>query len=331
VFRPTRRGILAGSAAAAVAALLLGTTAACGDGGNGDTAAPAAAGPRSVQHDLGTTEVPAQPKRIVSLSVTLTGHLLALDASVVASQVAPGPFSDKAGFFMQYAAKAAEKKVEVAYSGTEVDLEKVVGFKPDLIIGAASGADSSAKMYEQIKAIAPTLIYRYDNISWQDLTKKIGEAIGRGEQATTLLADFDAKVAAAKSAITVPAQEVAPIRDTNTDVVFFTAKSAQGQLMTALGLRVRDVPANLRKGVGTEGAREDIITVAAENLPPALGDASLMFVGHTAPQIAAAQAKPLWTSLPAVSGKRVYDLGLESFRMDYFSALKTLERLQAAF
>jgi iron complex transport system substrate-binding protein len=329
VFRPTRRGVLVGPAAVLAATLLLATMSACGNDDAGDT--PAAAGSRTVQHDAGSTEVPAQPKRIVSLSVTLTGHLLALDAPVVASQVAPGPFSDKTGFFTQYAAKAAEKKVEVAYSGTEVDLEKVLGFTPDLIIGSASGADSTAKMYDQIKAIAPTIIFRYDNISWQDLTKKLATAIGRDEQATKLLADFDAKVTATKSAIKVPAQEVAPIRDNNTDIVFFTAKSAQGQLLTSLGLTVRDVPANLRKGVGNEGARDDIVSVAAENLPPALGEASLFFVGHSAAQIQAAQAKPLWTTLPAVAGKRVYDLGLESFRMDYFSATTTLDRVKAAF
>ena len=323
-----RRAALAGLAAA----LALGALAACGDDkADGSDNAAAQAGPRTVTHDAGTTEVKGTPKRIVSLSVTLTGHLLALDAPVVASQVSPGPFSDKTGFFLQYADKAAEKKVEVAYSGTEVNLEKILGFTPDLIIGSASGADSTVKMYDQLKGIAPTLIYRYDNLSWQDLTKKLGDAIGLADKATKLLADFDAKVAKVKSTIKVPATEVAAVRDNNTEIVFFTAKSAQGQLLASLGLKVRDVPANLRKGTGAEGARDDIVTVAQENLPPALGDASLLFVGHTPQQITGIQAKPLWTALPAVSTKRAYDLGLESFRLDYFSATKTVDKLGTIF
>jgi ABC-type Fe2+-enterobactin transport system substrate-binding protein len=322
-----RRAVLAGLAVT----LVLGASAACGDDKADDSAAAAQGGPRTVTHDAGTTEVTGTPKRIVSLSVTLTGHLLALDAPVIASQVSPGPFSDRTGFFLQYAEKAAEKKVEVAYSGTEVNLEKILGFKPDLIIGSASGADSTVKLYDQLKGIAPTLVYRYDNLSWQDLTRKLGDAIGLADRATKLLSDFDAKVATVKAKIKVPATEVAAVRDNNTEIVVFTPRSAQGQLLASLGLRVHDVPANLRKGTGAEGARDDIVTVAQENLPPGLGDASLLFVGHTAQQITGIQAKPLWAALPAVSTKRAYDLGLESFRLDWFSATKTVEKLGTVF
>ncbi|RZS40847.1 hypothetical protein EV193_103161 [Herbihabitans rhizosphaerae] len=70
--------------AAAVALAVAATGAAC----SSDTSDAQTSGEvRSVTHDHGTTDnVPAKPKRIVSVSVTLTGHLLALDAPAVATR-----------------------------------------------------------------------------------------------------------------------------------------------------------------------------------------------------------------------------------------------------
>ena len=319
-----------GAGLVVLAALVATMTAACGtdsDGG-GDAAA---GGVRSVTHDAGTTaNVPASPKRIVSLSVTLTGHLLALRAPVVATQAAPGPFSDPTGFFLQWAEVAKQRNVAVVYAGSELNLEKVIAAKPDLIIGSASGGDSTVKAYDQLKAIAPTLMFRYDNVSWQDLTRKIGTAVGQADDVTRLLDDFTAKVAATRTKVKVPTQPVAPLRNNGTEIVVFTKDSAQGQLLTSLGFAVRVVPDNL-KGAGPEGGnRADVVTIAQENLGPALGDSSIMFVGHNQDQIAKTQTAPLWAGLPAVTGKRVYDLGLDSFRMDYFSATAVLQRLERA-
>lgn len=317
------------SVIAALAAVL--SLSACGSGGPAESSAEGG-DVRSVVHDSGTTDnVPAKPKRIVSLSVTLTGHLLALDAPVVATQAAPGPFSDETGFFLQWAEIAKERNVEVAYTGGEVDPEKVLAAKPDLIIGAASGADGAAKFYDQLKGIAPTLIYRYDNIPWQDLTRKLGDATGLADNAEKVLGDFDAKVGAAKEKLQPPAQDVALLRHNGTQVATFTRESAQGQLLGALGLNVHVVPEEV-KGEGPEGGdRNDVVTVAQENLGPAFGDSSLFFVGHTPEQIAKTEGEPLWSSLPAVADKRVYDLGLDSFRMDYFSASSVVDKVEKVF
>jgi iron complex transport system substrate-binding protein len=322
--RSLRRAVLASTAAMCVAA-----TGACADdkpAGNAPSTTT-----RVVAHDAGSTEVPTAPKRIVSLSVSLTGHLLALEAPVVATQASPGPFSDPTGFFLQWADVAKQRNVEVAYAGTQPDLEKVVALKPDLIIGSATGADSTATFYKQLSEIAPTLIFRYDNLSWADLTRKLGDALGLQDKAGAVLSEFDGRVTRVKGAIKPPAQEVAPLRDGETQVVIFTDKSAQGLLLASLGFKVRAVPANLASGTGNEGARDDIVTVALENLGPALGDSSIFFVGHRAADITAAQARPLWSGLPAVRDKRAYDLGVDSFRLDLFSATAILDRLEQQF
>ncbi|NUT42695.1 MAG: Fe2+-enterobactin ABC transporter substrate-binding protein [Thermoactinospora sp.] len=314
------RAVLAALVAAAV-------LTACGSaqetaGASGET--------RAVQHDAGTTQVPVSPKRIVSMSVTMTGHLLAVEAPVVASQATPpSPMTDAGGFFKQWGQVASQRGVQVLYQGFEANLEKVVEFKPDLIVGSASGQDSSAKIFDQLKAIAPTVLYRYDNTTWQDLTTRLGQALGLEANASKAIAAYDQKVAQVKSAVQTGGKDAVVVRDNNTDIPVFTAESAQGALLTSLGFTLHAIDPSLAAASSKEGGnRKDIVNVAQENVVKAFGDSSVFFAGHSAEQISATQAKPLWKDLPAVADKRVYDLGLEAFRIDYFSASAILDRIQ---
>ncbi|MEV7013862.1 Fe2+-enterobactin ABC transporter substrate-binding protein [Streptosporangium sp. NPDC051022] len=330
-----------------VAAFCLAALTACGSGAASQEAsqeASPAASPaasregaaqeqtRVVQHDAGSSTVPASPKRIVSVSVTLTGHLLALDAPVVASQATPpSPIVDGNGFFTQWADVAVKRGVQVAYQGFEPALEKVAALKPDLIVGSGSGADDSSKVYDQLSKIAPTLIYRYDQLSWQELTAKLGTALGL--DASKVVGTYDARVAEVKAKIKPPAQEAVLLRVNPTEIPIFTPVSAQGRLLASLGLKVRELPAGMEGGAVQDegGARSDIVPIATENITRAIGDGSLFFVSHEPAEIEATQAKPLWKDLPAVKDKRVYDLGLDSFRLDYFSATNIVDRLEKQF
>jgi ABC-type Fe2+-enterobactin transport system substrate-binding protein len=320
----------------AVALMAVLGPAACASGAGSAEKAEAAGAKsetRSVQHELGTAEIPLAPKRIVSVSVSMTGHLLALDAPVVASQAtAPGPFTDGNGFFKQWADVAAQRGVQVVYQGFEADIEKVIAAKPDLIVGSASGADSTAKVYERLKGIAPTVLFRHDNLTWQELMTKLGGALGLEENAGKVLAAYDRRVAEVKGKIKTPEQEVVVFRDNNTDIPVFTAESAQGGLLASLGFTIHPVEAALAAESTKEGGgRKDIVNLAQENVVRAFGDSSIFFAGHSPEQIAATQAKPLWKDLAAVRDKRVHDLGLDAFRIDYYSASNIIDRLEQQF
>ncbi|GAA2205995.1 Fe2+-enterobactin ABC transporter substrate-binding protein [Nonomuraea monospora] len=320
---------------AGLAALLAAVSlAACGSGDDPAAGTSAQAGPaRTVQHEAGTTEVPATPKRIVSTSVTMTGHLLALGAPVVSSQATPpGPITDANGFFKQWSDAATKAGVTVLYQGYEADIEKVIAAKPDLIVGSASGADSTAKVYDQLKAVAPTILFRHDNVTWQELSTKLGQALGLEANAAKLVADYDQRVTEVKNKIKLPAEDAVVLRDNNTDIPVFTEASAQGGLLTALGFKLHPVDAALAAESSKEGGgRKDIVNISQENVIKAFGDSSIFFAGHSPQQIAATEAKALWKDLPAVTGKRVYDLGLDSFRIDYYSATNILGRIEQQF
>ncbi|GGS45955.1 ferrienterobactin-binding periplasmic protein [Planobispora rosea] len=320
----------------AAAVLVVG---ACGSGTDSagtksaDAGAEGAAQTRSVQHDAGTAEVPVAPRRVVSVSVTLTGHLLALEAPLVASQATPpSAITDGNGFFSQWADVAKQRGVQVVYQGFEADIEKVIAAKPDLIIGSASGADSTLKVYDRLKAVAPTVLFRHDNLSWQELMTKLGGALGLEENAKKVVAAYDQRVAEVKGKIGKPEHDAVLLRDNNTDIPVFTDASAQGALLTSLGFTLHPIDAAFAAEDNREGGtRKDIVSVSQENVVKAFGDSSLFFVSHSADEITSTQAKPLWKDLSAVADKRVYDLGLDSFRIDYYSASNIIDRIEKQF
>ena len=123
----TRSLVRYGSALVAAAALAL---TACGGSSTedaGSSASPSteqsssASFPLTFENADGTTtEIPAQPERIVSTAVTLTGGLLSFDAPVIASGAAAN-----GKFFAQWADVATQHGVETLWSAGSVDLEQL--------------------------------------------------------------------------------------------------------------------------------------------------------------------------------------------------------------
>jgi iron complex transport system substrate-binding protein len=97
-----------------IGAAIAMAVAGCGGDDGGDAAPKTTADtpsfPRTVEHEGGTTEIPAAPQRVVSASVSLTGNLLAIDAPLVASGATQpnSPVGDEQGFFRQWGEVAAD-------------------------------------------------------------------------------------------------------------------------------------------------------------------------------------------------------------------------------
>ena len=199
------------STSASTAAGSAGASGAASAGASGaaSSEAPAkATWPVTIKGDDGVdVEIKAEPKSIVSTSVTLTGSLLALDAPVVASTPAKkkDEKTDDNGFFTQWSKQATDKGVK-AIDGTEDNLaQTVAGSNPDLIIVAKTGQDSAAKVVESLRQLeVPVLVIDYGSHSWQDVTKTLGQATGRQAKADAVVKDYTTKAEKAKSAISVP-------------------------------------------------------------------------------------------------------------------------------
>ncbi len=136
---------------------------------------------------------------------------------------------------------------------------------PDLILISATGGDSALALYDQLSAIAPTLIINYDDKSWQELLTQLGTITGQETQAAERIAAFDKQLAKVKQQMKLPPQPVNAIVYTAAahTANLWTTDSAQGKLLHQLGFTLADVPAGLHTSK-SQGKRHDIIQLGVK-------------------------------------------------------------------
>ena len=148
----------------------------------------------TVKDMKGSVDIPANPQRIVDVA-GLSDELIILGVPFIASAntnmfdgvTVPAYLQD---YF-------TENKVEIVgnYSGAagDLNLEKIAELKPDLIIMNIR----HDKVYDQLKAIAPTLMIDDDInfVNWRGRFQQLGEWFGKQEKADEWLKAYDARAA----------------------------------------------------------------------------------------------------------------------------------------
>jgi ABC-type Fe2+-enterobactin transport system substrate-binding protein len=280
-----------------------------------------------------------QPEKIVSTAVTLTGSLLAIDAPVTASgaTMPNSPVADDQGFFTQWSDVAKEKDVKALYQG-DPDVEKVLAEEPDLILVSKTGQDSANAIYDQLSDIAPTVVVDYGDKDWQEVTTKLGEITGHEDEAKKVNDEFDTRTEEVKSGIDAPKQPVTGMvfnakakgGGSGASANIWTPESAQGKLLEEVGLTLAEVPEGTTSQ-GEMGKRSDIYEVTGENLSKAVTGKSVFLFNADEKTAAAYKKNKLVASTPAVKNDAVFAMGLDSFRLDYYSATNVLDRIEDEF
>ena len=308
-----------GSTSTSTAAGSAGASGAASAGASGAASAGASAEatwPVTIKGDDGVdVEIKAEPKSIVSTSVTLTGSLLAIDAPVVASTPAKkkDEKTDDNGFFTQWSKQATDKGVK-AIDGTEDNLaQTVAGDNPDLIIVAKTGQDSAVKVVESLRQLeVPVLVIDYGSHSWQDVTKTLGQATGRQAKADSVVKDYTTKAEKAKGANA------------------FTEEAPQVQLLKDLGFTIATVPDSV-KGDQSMGDRKDIVQLSPENVQAGLTGENWVVIAADETAKNAVTTNETFSSAAPVTGGKVQYMPPSSFRLDYYSALEMLDAVQKAY
>lgn len=183
------RGRLVAGVLAAAAVLLAG----CGGGGGPE---PAAAGggsfPVTVTHGQGSVTIPAAPRRVVVLGVADTQIAAALGAPIVGATKNPAdPDGAWPGVSPQVPAQVR------TLDPLAPNLEAIAALRPDLILMTSAQPAFSAA-YQQISAIAPTISFRTALLqdSGEDLTRMIGQALGRDAEAASMIGRAQEQLAA---------------------------------------------------------------------------------------------------------------------------------------
>jgi iron complex transport system substrate-binding protein len=187
-----RRGFLRAGATAGL--LAFATPAACSSH-KPPTAAAGGNGPVTITHVFGETTIPEPPKRVVSAGFTGQDDLLALGVVPVAvtNWFGDQPF----GVWPWALSKVGNAKPVVLNLDNGIQVQKIAGLKPDLIVATDAGLDQDT--YQKLSAIAPTLA-QSDGYAffepWKDQATAIGQAVFQPGQITSLISGVDKGFAA---------------------------------------------------------------------------------------------------------------------------------------
>lgn len=145
---------------------------------------------RVITHAMGETKIEGNPTRIVVLSNEGTEALLALGIKPV------GAVKSWTGDPWYDHIKADMEGVTVVGEESQPNIELIASLKPDLIIGNKLRQE---KVYDQLKAIAPTVFSETLRGAWQSNFMLYADAIGKKADGEKIIADYDNRAADFKS------------------------------------------------------------------------------------------------------------------------------------
>ncbi|OZD00940.1 iron-siderophore ABC transporter substrate-binding protein [Rhodococcus sp. 06-235-1A] len=150
--------------------------------------------PRTVGHFGGSTEIPAEPKKIV---VIATGQLdAALTLGVVPTGVAYGDGAELVPDYISFSfPQYADQMTQFVNVGNrqDVDIEAIAAIEPDLILANKTGSED---IYSTLSTIAPTVLTEGTGVNWKQDFLLLADALGRTEQAQTFVDTFTSDAAA---------------------------------------------------------------------------------------------------------------------------------------
>ncbi|EJV89634.1 ABC transporter substrate-binding protein [Bacillus cereus] len=183
----------------------------------------------TVEHAMGKTEVPANPKRVVILTNEGTEALLELGVKPV------GAVKSWTGDPWYPHIKDKMKDVKVVGDEGQVNVETIASLKPDLIIGNKMRHE---KVYEQLKAIAPTVFSETLRGEWKDNFKFYAKALNKEKEGQKVLTDYEARMKDLKGKLGDKVnQEISMIRFMPGDVRIYHGDTFSGVILKELGFK----------------------------------------------------------------------------------------------
>lgn len=265
----------------AVLPLLLATVTLAACGGDDSSSSPAAgsgtttgasqadagAFPATITHALGSTTIPSEPKRVVTVGLRDQDTLLALGVKAVGAMdwfqqgtFAKWPWENWGG----------TPPTVVSTGGFEVNFERVAAQRPDLILG--SYQELSEGDYDKLSKIAPTVAqsakYKPYNTPWREETRTLAQSVGRTAVANQKIKAVEDRYAKVRAEHPEYADQEAMVIDPSGGKVFaFSSTDPRGQFLKELGFQSSTRIDKLAKGgFGLELSDEQLKTIDVDKL-----------------------------------------------------------------
>jgi iron complex transport system substrate-binding protein len=252
---------------------------ACGGGDDEERTTPAGSGsttaaqaatdafPVTVEHARGTTTIPKEPKRVVTVGLRDQDALLALGVKAVGAMdwfqqdtFAKWPWEDWGG---------TPPKV-VSTGGFDVNFERVAAQRPDLILGVYQ--ELSKGDYDKLSKIAPTVAqsgkFKPYTMPWREETRVIASSVGRKAEGERLIKGVEGRFAKVREEHPEYRGKEAMIIDPSGGKVFaFSSNDPRGQFLQEVGFDSSKRIDALAKGeFGLELSDERLNTLDVDRL-----------------------------------------------------------------
>jgi iron complex transport system substrate-binding protein len=232
---------------------------------------------RTIEHQMGETEVCGQPQKIVVFGPWLLESLLALD-------VQPIGYAAHIEFFQEDYTDPAK---QIPYLGDRItqplanvgslfspSIEAIIKVKPDLIIGTEYNDD----VYDTLSQIAPTLIVKNSLDEPEQSLRTIAQAVDRAEQVEQLLTQTQQQITVARSAF-------APLVATHPRVALLSASELEnielGNSSEACGSLVKELGFQLVFPPGMNNDDADLsVPISIEILPQLNNTDLILLLGY---------------------------------------------------
>jgi len=238
--------------------------------------------------------IPANPQRIIA--PYLEDHLLTLGVMPAAQWSVPNGVQD----YLQ--AAGLEGVPTISYN---LPPEEVVSFNPDLII-VNSPSLVQNDLYSQYSKIAPTFVLSDETTAdWRAALSKIGEVLGKEEEAKAALEAYDQKVQETKAKLEgkLEGQSIAILWLTAKQFYMVDTKTASGAVVYGdLGVN----PPNIMTEIPEEN-RASWNPISLEKLSELTAD-YIFLVNYEEGQTDSLIESDLWKTIPAVKAGHVYEM-----------------------
>ncbi|XVV09814.1 ABC transporter substrate-binding protein [Actinoplanes sp. CA-131856] len=307
----------------ALGALLVGVLLAAGGCGSPE---PSPAGRDdsfsvTIKHAYGETHLTKKPERVVIVGFKEQDYYLALGTVPVAIR---DWYGDQPSATWPWAQSYLNGAKPTVLPRAELDYEQIIGLDPDVIVGMSAGL--TKEQYDTLAKIAPTVAQPSadDNwaVTWQDMTLKTGQILGKEAEATKLVADLEGRIkdAAGKYPALKGASSVFASGFEGQFYVF-SPKATGSQVLTSLGLTMSDEVAKL-----TDNA-DEYFTISKERFDLLDVKVAVWSEAASDPLIKSLLANPLYADKAVHQEGRDVFLGLEANGALSFSSVLSLPYL----
>ncbi|RRR96817.1 ABC transporter substrate-binding protein [Glycomyces terrestris] len=247
---------------------------------------------RTIEHAMGTSEIPVDPQRVVVLDTDKIDTALSLGVTPVGAARAseaelPSYLGDLSG-------------VTVVGTTAEPDLEAIENLEPDLILGSKFRQEA---FYDELDAIAPTVFTEQVGLTWKENFLLDGDALGKADEAAQLLADYEARAADFGASLgEAIGTEVSLVRFMPDQIRFYGPDSFSGIVLGDTGLARPEL--QLLEGAEDRRFGE----VSAEEVDTLGGDVIFYcaYGDDGAAKLAEYTGGELWQSIAAVRAGEAY-------------------------